>query len=395
MTFKLSFNDYYSLDISNKIKAVKHRKQEKGEYIAPYAPFGYKKDPNNKNHLIINEETAPIVKRIFDLYLSGMGTPKITKLFNDEKVPTPSNFISNERYKNCSHIWTKGNIYRILKSDVYVGTIVGHKRYKVSHKMKKIKDIPIQDWIYVEDRHEPIIDKETFNLVQMKLKEPNKCRERQNYNPLKKFIYCGICGRKASMKTGKRKLKSGEINTYHYFVCNQKSENYHNCENGTISSKVLTPIVEKQIKEECSKIIFSKGDLTSLYEEAKMDSNNKKSRLLREIQKNEKEIQQIEKKVEQIYSDKLEGIITPNDFKKFYDTFQGKKEKLTSNIKNLRQELQQVESKKVVDYRHIKKIADECLNMKELKEDLLNKLIERIEYDRRNIKIKYKFMENK
>lgn len=395
MTFKLSFNDYYSLDISNKIKAVKHRKQEKGEYIAPYAPFGYKKDPNDKNHLIINEETAPIVRRIFDLYLSGMGTPKITKLFNDENVPTPSNFIPTERYKNCSHIWTKGNIYRILKSDVYVGTIVGHKRYKVSHKIKKIKDVPIQDWIYVEDRHEPIIDKETFNLVQMKLKEPNKCRERQNYNPLKKFIYCGVCGRKASMKTGKRKLKSGEINKYNYFVCNQKSDNYHNCKNGTISSKVLTPIVEEQIKNECSRIVFSKGDITSLYEEAKMDSNNKKSRLMREIQKSENEIQQIEKKIEQIYNDKLEDVITPKDFKKFYDTYQGKKEKITTNIKILKEELQQVESKKVVNYRHIKKIADECLNMEKLEEDLLTKLIERIEYNGRNIKIKYRFMENK
>ena len=120
MTFKLSFNDYYSLDISNKIKAVKKRKQEKGEYQAPYAPFGYKKDPNNKNHLIINEETAPIVRRIFGLYLKGVGTPKISKILNDENIPSPSKYLPTERYKKCSHKWNKGAIYRILKEDVYI-----------------------------------------------------------------------------------------------------------------------------------------------------------------------------------------------------------------------------------------------------------------------------------
>ena len=73
------------------------------------------------------------------------------------------------------------------------------------------------------------------------------------------------------MKTGKRKLKSGEINRYNYFVCGRKSENYYNCSNGTISSNVITPIVEKEIKKECSKIIFSKGDLSSLYEQAKQN----------------------------------------------------------------------------------------------------------------------------
>ena len=90
LIFKLSFNDYYSQDISNKIKAVKKRKQEKGEYQATYPPFGYKKDPNNKNHLIIDEVTAPIVKRIFNMYINGIKTAGIAKILNEEKIPTPS-----------------------------------------------------------------------------------------------------------------------------------------------------------------------------------------------------------------------------------------------------------------------------------------------------------------
>lgn len=395
MTFKLSFNDYYSQDVSNKVRAVKHRKQEKGEYQAPFAPFGYKKDPNNKNHLIIDGEKAEIVKKIFNMYINGIGTPKIAKTLNDENIPSPSKYLETERYKKCSHKWNKGSIYRILKEPVYIGTIVGRKSVKINHKVKNRIKVNKNERIYVENQHEPIIDKQTFEEVQKKLALGTQCRKRKNLNPLKKYIYCGVCGGKATMKTGKRKLKSGEINIYHYFLCNKKSEYYHNCSNGTISSKVLTPIVEKAIKDECSKIVFSKGKLESLYEQAKQNSNNKKNLLTKEITKTEKEINQIDKKVEQVYADKIEGIIKQEDFKKFYNLYQDKKEKAIQKVNILKQELNETKNEKLVSYAHIKKIADECLNMEELKEDLLEKLIDRIEFQGRNIKIKYKFMENK
>ena len=224
MTFKLSFNDYYSLDISNKIKAVKRRKAEKGEFFSTYAPFGYKKDPEIKNHLIINEETAPVVKRIFEMYLNGVGTPSITKILNAEKVPPPSTYLKCKRYEKCSGKWGKGVIYNILTNEVYIGTVVGKKSYKVNHKVKTRIITSKNERIYVEDKHEPIIEKEDFDLVQRKLKEPMKCRNRQNFNPLKKFIYCGECGAKATMKVHKRQVKSGEIHKHQYFICNKTAK---------------------------------------------------------------------------------------------------------------------------------------------------------------------------
>lgn len=193
MTFKLSFNDYYSQDISNKIKAVKHRKQEKGEYQAPFAPFGYQKDKNNKNHLVIDSEKAEIVKRIFTMYLNGVGTPKIAKILNDENIPSPSKYLETERYKKCSHKWNKGSIYRILKEPVYIGTIVGRKSIKINHKVKNRIKINKNERIYVENQHEPIIDKRTFEEVQNKLAIGTQCRERKNPNPIKQFVYCGYC----------------------------------------------------------------------------------------------------------------------------------------------------------------------------------------------------------
>lgn len=396
LIFKLSFNDYYSQDISNKIKAVKKRKQEKGEYQATYPPFGYKKDPNNKNHLIIDEVTAPIVKRIFNMYINGIKTAGIAKILNEEKIPTPSYYLDTNRYRNCSNKWLKANVCRLLRSEVYIGTVVGHKSYKINHKVKARTPVSRDKMIYVENMHEAIIDKETFEAVQKGLSEGGKWRERQNYNPIKKFVYCGYCGRKATLKNHKRIVKSGEVHRHQYFACCIKSVNNHLCENGYIASSVILPLVKKSIKEECSKIVFSKGDLTSLYEQAKENSNSKKKLIKREIESAEKELKNIEKKVEQIYADKLDGIIRAEDFSKFYNSYQEQKEKKLTHICELKKKFNEANNEKIINYKEIKKIAEQCLNMEELEPELLNKLIEKIEYYKgKKIKITYKFMENK
>ena len=153
---------------------------------------------------------------------------------------------------------------------------------------------------------------------------------------------------------------------------------------------------EKTLKEILSNIIFDNGDLTSIYEQAKESSNNKKTLIKRQIEKEENEIISIEKKIEQIYADKIEGIIKIEDFTKFYDSYQQKKEKLNVKLKGLKKELAELDNDKIIDYRKIKKLAEECLNMEELEPALLEKLIDRIEYFKgRKIKIKFKFTESK
>lgn len=205
-----------------------------------------------------------------------------------------------------------------------------------------------------------------------------------------------IVGGKASLKTHKRKVKSGEIHTHQYFICGRKSEDYHNCENGRISSRIIIPLITESIKEECSKIVFSKGDITSIYEQAKETSNNKKILLKAKIEKEEKEIQKIEKRLEQIYADKLDDVITAEDFSRFYNSYQEKKENILIKISELKQQLEKANNEKLIEYKRIKEIAKQCLNMEELDQKLLNKLIDRVEYYKgKKIKIIYKFMESK
>lgn len=394
IAFKLSFNDFYSQDISNKIKAVKHRKAEKGDFIGNSAPYGYQKASNNKNKLVVNKKTASVVKKIFDLRLQGYGTPKIAKILNEDKIPTPAMYIKSKKYDGKIYKWNKTTIHRILTNPVYIGTMVGNKSYKQNHKVKKRIATPNDKRIYVENTHEPIVSKEIFQKVQKKLKEPIKCRDRENVHPLKKFIYCAECGYKATMKVSKRKVKSGEIHKHLYFICGRKSIDHHSCETGRMAARIITPIVQEEIKKECSKIVFSKGDITSLYEQAKELANTRKALLKKGISKNEKEIKKIEKKIEEIYSDKLEGIIKQEDFIRFYDSYQEKKENLRIEINNLQQDLEETEKYKTINYKQIKKIASECLNTDKLDEKLLSKLIDRIEYTKdRKIIIKFRFAE--
>ena len=300
--------------------------------------------------------------------------------------------MKTKRYEKCNKQWTKSVVYRILTNEVYIGTIVSHKSYKANHKVKKRIVTSKSDRIYVENMHQSLVSKKVFYDVQEKLKDGSKWRDRENYHPFKKMMYCGVCGAKATMKTHKRKVKSGEIHCHQYFVCRTKSDKWHNCDNGTVRASIITQTVQDKVKEECSKIVFSKGDITSIYEQAKQNSNNKKVLIKKEIEKYEKEVKELEKKVSQIYEDKLEGIIKQEDFSKFYNKFQNKKEKYINEINKLKIDLENEETKKVVSYSHIKKLADKWLNSDELDEELIQRLIERIEFKGRNINIKYKFM---
>ena len=203
--------------------------------------------------------------------------------------------------------------------------------------------MPKDKRIYCENMHEAIIDKEIFDKVQEKLKASGQIRKRKHDHILKGLIYCQECGAKAMMKVRERPKKSGEISKDTYFLCGRKSNSYYACENGRISEKMITPLIINEVKRECKKIIFTKGELQSLYEQAKLNANSRKQELLEEIKKEESNVEKIEKK-----------------------------------------------------YSYIKKVAEKCLSMEEPDKDLLNKLIDRIEYNKdKKITIKYKFSECK
>lgn len=175
--FKSVMNDIYAKDISKKVRSTMDNKRANGKFIGAFAPYGYVKSPENKNKLVIDPETSPIIKQIFKLYLSGYGYAKIANILNDEEVPPPSvHKLNNSNYKNPklkSCLWTHETVSKILSNPTYAGNLAQNKYYKVNYKLKKLRNVPRDKWVVVENTHEPIVDLSRPPLVFIKYNFPS------------------------------------------------------------------------------------------------------------------------------------------------------------------------------------------------------------------------------
>ena len=181
-------NDMYAKDISKKVRTVKRTKAEKGEFIGAFAPYGYKKNPNDITKLIVDEEAAEVVKYIFNEYINGKGLAYIAHRLNERKIDCPSVYKQrNSRYhcKAIANLWGHNTIKSILTNKVYTGDLIQHKGEMVSYKVKKYRLLPKSEYLIKENAHEAIIDKKIFELAQdiLKRKAHNIKRGGVQYGP--------------------------------------------------------------------------------------------------------------------------------------------------------------------------------------------------------------------
>lgn len=220
---KTWYNERYIKDISKKIRSSINSKQKHGKFlIREY--FGYKKDNIDKHKLIIDEETAWIVKLIFEKYINGMGSRAISNYLNDNKIPTPSQTIK-QRYelkgkpykRNISHVWYSSLVQRIIRNDIYAGVLRLSKTTVVGIKGKSI-DKDEKDQYIFKDNHEPIISKEDFELAKkiMNQRKKNTYKgQKKNHYLFTGLIYCADCKKPIIGHTSQHKTKSYICTTYH------------------------------------------------------------------------------------------------------------------------------------------------------------------------------------
>ena len=401
LTFKLSFNDYYAQDISNKIKSVKQRKIEKGEYQAGIPPYGYKKDTEIKNHLVPDEYSSEIIKEIFDMYVNkGMSTIKIADELNRREIEPPAIYLKIPTYMkrksvnlNGKYMWLRAQIGKILRNEVYLGSVVGRKFQKVSHKIAKVRCTKKEEHIVLENMHEPIIDIETWNKAQDKLNGYTKVRNRKYEHVLKGLVYCMECGDKATLRCREEKRKNDRIWRATYFICSKRNNYSKLCDCKQISANLIEEAVNKKIKEEIQKINFTEKEIKHIYEQAKKEAKSKSNLLQTKLQELKHTLQNIENTIEEIYQDKINKIIQIEDFKIIYEKKQKERNKILEEIKVVETQLEETNNKSSkINFKEIKQIANEFLKMEKPNKMILEKLIERIEFDKeKNIKIKFKF----
>ncbi|MDO5569511.1 MAG: recombinase family protein [bacterium] len=203
ITFVMACNDFYSQQNSMRIKIALRNKMKAGKYVGSRPCYGYMRDPKDRNHLIPDPETAPIVREIFSLALKGKLNPKIANIFNERKVPTPSEV---RNYKNqVSNVWNANTIKNILENQIYTGDMVQSTQEVVSYKSKKKVEKPKKEWIIVENTHEPLVSKKDFNKIPKLRLLKNRINPNREKRLFENLLVCKDCGGNISISKDGRK----------------------------------------------------------------------------------------------------------------------------------------------------------------------------------------------
>lgn len=324
--FRAIMNDMYAKDISKKITSVKREKQRRGLFIGGKAVFGYQKHPTEKNIIIIDEGAAPIVRRIFTMALSGESCRGIAAQLNREHIPTPSVYaaLTPGRVGPYAGLWSSERISELLQNETYIGSTVQGRVKKLSYKSKKRIRQPKEDWVVVENTHEAIIDRETFQAVQQMIAKRRRTRSRTHEHLLKGLIFCHACGTPLSVLC--RKNAAGEDVLYYVCRTYQRFPKAGICTSHCIGEKRVREAVLDTILERCAPYLTEEFLLPI----AKAFAMEEKKRPLPAQEAQEKELDLLKHRLDQMYLDKVDGILSPEDYYRLSEPIKQRKVLLQS-----------------------------------------------------------------
>lgn len=352
-------NEMYARDVSKKTKAAKKAKARDGQFIGSKAPFGYKIDPNDRHHLIVDEPAAQVVKRIFRLASEGVGYNKMAKIFREEKVLTPIAYfnLNNPDYFKSDYWrkefdWHVTSIRAILNNEVYLGKLVYGKQRNKSMKSKEKVRNPKEDWIVVENCHEPIITQELWDTVHKILNakhRPAKAGEVQMFAGL---LYCSDCGHCLTYSQKQRKDGSyhGAYSCWMYKTHGKEYCASHYITFDTIYELVLIDIQRNlfQYRKNTDKF---KSILSRKYQS---DSQKQAEQITLEYEQKQKRCEELDKIISRLYEDNVLGRIGDERYESMSQSY----------------ELEQVEIKKALPI--LKSKIDELKKQSDCADNFIN-----------------------
>lgn len=395
-------NEMLPAEVSDKVRQAFEAKSKNGEFLHPWIPYGYKKSSTEKNKLIIDEENAPTVVKIFELVAySGMGMSKIAEYLYDNKVlsPTALREYGKGDYSNANpYSWSRSSINNLLHNEVYTGKIVYGKRRKVNFKSKKVVRVDESEWCVCENAHEPIISQELWDEVQDRLgHRKRETKEKRTENIFRGLLKCADCG--GTMRIACPPNKSP------YFVCvNSKIRKggVERCTTHNIKLEDLSASVLKDIKS----ILFDcRKDEKTFREKimAQLNDNMPDADGIKvEIESLEKMILKEKTKYKRLYNDYYDGIIKSSEmFEEMSAECNQRIEVFTAKKSALAAEL---EKNRVCcdDVGSFIKLLDRFSDIDELTPEILNTLVSVIEVGEKihespteiiqNVSVNYKFI---
>lgn len=376
--FKNVFNEWYARDTSKKIRAVFKAKGNSGKHLTTNPPFGYKKDPNDKDKWIIDDEAAATVRRIFQMYVDGYRISEIGHKLTEEKVETPILYYMNRGIKTNARseypeIWDLMSIKYILSQTAYAGHTVNFQTAVKSYKTKKQIRLPKEDWIIYRNTQEPIIDEKTFETVQQMRKVK---RARTKYNEPNMFsglLYCADCGNHLTIQRVARNRKMDNFSCATY---RKKKKGLCSCHRILVSD--LETIVKEDLQKVCEYVFLHEKEFTDEYlSGSKRETVKFQAKTKAELKRLSERQEEIGKIIRKLYEDNVNGRITDERFDFLAKSYEDEGNELKTKI----QEFKNALASSVQDEEKLSKflkVVKSYTEIEELTPEILNSFIEKI-----------------
>ena len=379
LPFRSILNDYHLKDLSRKVKSVMRAKAEKGEYIGCWTPYGFIKDPANKNRLLIDDYAAGVVRRIYDMRVQRFGFAKIAAALNNDGILSPRTYAYWQAGKDKPpKVWTVCVVKDILENEAYIGHSVKFKTGYMSYKIRQVVYKPKDEWIRCEDVYPMIIDPLTWDTVRRFDYTNNKPTDSVTETSLfQGLLRCADCGGMlVHKKSSYTSRVTGEKNIGHAYICSTRERSGHSvCTRHTVRENVLAAIIREDIKNRLKSI------------------NIDEDRIVREVQRsfNGESLDEAKQRRDQLalrfdelsalgrklYEDRLKGIISIDTFKALSENTESDKAAIKAEHEQL-SELIFAEEHRVLAVNSIIPKLREFLSFETLTHEMFTALIDHI-----------------
>ena len=377
--FKNVINEMYARDTSKKIRSAFATKMRDGAYIAAFAPYGYQKDPVDKNHLVVDRQSGQVVKRIFRMAAEGAPPAEIARSLNEQRVPPPAVYrcmthdgLDVNAYSKRQE-WTSATIAKMLRNVVYLGHIAQGKTTKVSFKSQLTVRNPREQWIVVENTHEALVDQETFDLARRRAMARTCEKKGTFYNLFSGIAKCADCGRNMSATGTRKKGSPANLTCSGY-----KLYGAEECSNHFIDYNVLYEIVQASLREQ---LAISREERTAILENAqkKQAASAGRQERSKEISGIKKRLRELEGIIAKLYEDNAAGRLGDARMTKLLPKYEQEAETLEQRMAALQNENAAPEPSLQEARKKLDKLLRQITDVTELTPKLLFKLVDHIE----------------
>ena len=390
--FKNLINDAYCRDISIKVRSHLDMKRKNGEYIGAFVAYGYEKDPEDKNRLVIDEYAAGVVRDIFGMKLKGMSQHSIAKKLNSDGILSPLEYMRSRGIpldtpfrSRAKAKWSHSAVLRILKNEMYTGVLLQGKTGTPNYKIKKRMEKPEDAWVRIEDAFEPIVSDEDFRLVQELLQRDTRIPPKgEKLYPYSGTVFCADCGapmvRKAVSSGGKR---------YVYYICSEYKRDKDRCGSHRITEGALDDAVLTAVQEHIGGVLVLEDALRLMENAPEMAADVRKFK--ERIDLKTQEVEKIKQRKLRLYEDLKDGLLSQDDYEMLREQYTEQISEGEAAVHGFEAEMQKAAENRTEQNEWINVFKENEGSEKLSRHDVVH-MIERIEVaDAKHINVRFRF----